>query len=174
MQSTHVCVCEYLEFLWEEGEGVNKAAVTLSGLQNEICMLKAHLSEAWQLSGVWRRYDLPVRALVLTRDQVEAMAGFACKDNRWDLATAFIVGFTEFLRTGEILNISAADCDFDLKSIKVIIDLGFTKSGHVAKKLRTNKHSQHTPYESQHQAKSRSVQTRLVSVCCCSESTYAY
>ena len=122
-------VCDYIEDLWESGETRRWAGDVLSGLQFEIKALKGHLKEGWTLLGVWQKNEPPTRAIPMSREQAEAMAGEAMREKNWGMAAAYMAGFTELLRPIEIVNILAGDCVFNLEQGTVIVNLGFTKSG---------------------------------------------
>ena len=93
---------EYLEHLWQEGEGVAVGNYTLAGLLHFVPSLRGELHCARRILKGWHRLELPARAAPLTMDMILAMGGLFVL---WDLpfvAYSLLIGFDLFLRTNEL------------------------------------------------------------------------
>ena len=122
-------VSEYVEALWQEGEGRNRAADTLSGIQWAVPGYKGLLRGAWNLIGAWQRNELPERAPPLPVICLLACAETALRMHDPVLATLVLVGAHCLLRTGELVQITSNVVKFDATYSTAVISLGATKSG---------------------------------------------
>lgn len=125
-------LCEYIEYLWEHGDGRSLACDTLSGLQCPTTgrtFLKGHLRGAWALTRAWQRHELPARAPPLPSMFVFALAQWLVQSKAPDVAAAIILGYHCVLRTGELLKLVAGDFVFSDNLDSAVVDLGLTKSG---------------------------------------------
>ena len=57
-----ILTAEYMEFLWQSGEGRALASDTLAGLQDQDPRLKGRLVCTWRLLKVWHTHEVPNRA----------------------------------------------------------------------------------------------------------------
>ena len=53
---------EFIEFLWEEGEGQSLAADVLSAIQHYQPSMRRCLNGSWRLFKTWQRFEIPARA----------------------------------------------------------------------------------------------------------------
>ena len=103
-------VSEYLEILWDSGEPKSMAAYTLAALNYFIPPLKKHLQRSWKLKATWDKLELPCQAIPLDLDMLFAFVGYFIKHDENSVALACIIAFNGLLRTGELLQLRAADC----------------------------------------------------------------
>lgn len=118
---------EYIEFLWQDGEGVSLAGDTLSSLQYFQPSLKRCLPGGWRLLRTWQRHELPSRAPPFTRETLAVFLGFVHSVSP-DIAVALYLGFVCLLRTGEILSLQSRDILIPSDGSTVILFLGETKT----------------------------------------------
>ena len=102
-------VSEYIEHLWEEGEPKSTANYTLAAIQFYRPQTKHNLPWAWKLVKVWNAVEFPQRATPLTPQLLMSFAGIAFKWGQTELGWLLVVGFTLFLRTGELLSLKVQD-----------------------------------------------------------------
>eukprot|EP00435_Cladocopium_sp_Y103_P071316 s228_g37.t1 len=102
-------VAEYVESLWEDGAAKSAANYAVASIQFHRPETKHHLPWAWKLVRVWNQIEVPQRATPLTTELLMAFAGQAFKWRQYELGWLFVIGFTLFLRTGELLQIRAQD-----------------------------------------------------------------
>ena len=67
---------EFIEFLWEEGEGQSLAADVLSAIQHYQPSMRRCLNGSWRLLKTWQRFEIPARAPPLTWKIVQILMGF--------------------------------------------------------------------------------------------------
>ena len=120
---------DFAEECWESGDAKSVVGYALSAVTHEIPNLRGHLKGTWSLLKTWQQHELPDRALVIVKKQVEAMIGYALREKRHDLAAAYSAGFSELLRPGELGLLLASNVTFSRDGAKAVLDLGFTKSG---------------------------------------------
>ena len=102
-------VSEFVEHLWEEGEPKSAANYALAAIQFFKPQAKHNLPWSWKLVKVWNSVEMPQRATPLTPDLVLSLAGQALKWRQHEFGWLLIVGFTLFLRTGELLTLRVQD-----------------------------------------------------------------
>eukprot|EP00438_Fugacium_kawagutii_P014155 Skav213268 [mRNA] locus=scaffold2944:31681:35312:+ [translate_table: standard] len=102
-------VAEYIESLWDQGEPKSCANYTLAALQFYRPQLKHHLPWSWKLVKVWNTLELPQRATPLSPELLMALSGQALRWHQPTFAWLLVIGFTLFLRTGELLSIQVKD-----------------------------------------------------------------
>ena len=95
-------VSEYIEHLWESGAPKSAANYVVAAIQFYRPETKHHLTWSWKLVKVWNQLEVPQRATPLTPELLMAFAGQAFKWQQWELGWLLVVGFTLFLRTGEL------------------------------------------------------------------------
>ena len=86
-------VCEYLEFLWGEGEGRATANTFVAALQDYQPSLKGELKGAWRLLKVWASHELPNRAPPLPEKVMLSMVGYNLFHERPLFALSLLLGF---------------------------------------------------------------------------------
>ena len=102
-------VAEYVEFLWEDGQTKSQANYTVAAIQYYKPQAKQHLPWSWKLIKIWNQVEIPIRATPMDPDTLLAFAGLAFKWKEDVFAHLLIVGFSLFLRTGELLHLSRQD-----------------------------------------------------------------
>ena len=102
-------VGEYVEYLWENGEAKSEASYTLAAIQYFRPQAKNHLPWSWKLAKAWNRIELPTRATPLSPEMVLSFAGQCFRWKQNNMGWLLILGFSMFLRTGEILNLRRKD-----------------------------------------------------------------
>ena len=122
-------VCEFIEYLWHNGEPKAFASDCLSGLGHFIPSVKRHLVGGWRLHGSWTRAELPARAIPLTPVMVYALAQRAFEFGWEDVAILLLVGFDRFARTGELFAAVKQNFVFGDTGRRVVWSLPLTKSG---------------------------------------------
>lgn len=120
-------VQDFLEHLWQEGEGVSLAADVLSALQHFQSSLKRHLSGGWRLLRTWQRHEVPARAPPLTWPLMEIIMGFFHYKSP-QVALGLGLAFFTLLRTGELLALQSQDIVTPPNSFTAILYLGQTKT----------------------------------------------
>ena len=122
-------VCEFIVYLWQNGEPQSFASDCLSGLGHFIPAVKRHLVGAWRLHGSWSRAELPCRAIPFTPVMVYALAQKAFHKSWPDMAILLLLGFDRFARTGELFCAKKGDFVFSHGNTKAVWSLPLTKSG---------------------------------------------
>lgn len=100
---------EFIESLWDQGEPKSQANYTLAAIQFFKPQVKHHLPWSWKLVKVWQSLELPQRATQLCPKTLMALSGQAFRWNQQAFGWLLVIGFTLFLRTGELLSIQAKD-----------------------------------------------------------------
>ena len=119
---------DYIEHLWQEGEGISQAGDTISSVQHFQPSCKRHLPGAWRLFKAWQLRELPARAPPFTLTTLYVLLGYIHQQSP-QLALAIYVAFRCLLRTGELLALQAKDIVIPPGSSTVILYLGLTKTG---------------------------------------------
>ena len=121
-------IAEYLEFLWEADQKCNLAGDTISGISHQT-NAKRKLPLSWRLLGAWKRHEVPIRAPPMSRLMALAIAGAALEAADPWFALSIMIGFHAFLRTTELLTLTAAQVVVGHRTSEVVLDLGYTKGG---------------------------------------------
>lgn len=119
-------VAEYVNFLWMDGESKTHANNLISGVQHSIPRTRGELKTAWRWLSAWDRAELPARAPPLSPRMTLGMAGGALRSGWPDVAALIMLGFTCFLRTGELLSLTVGSLEF-LRN-RLVVRLGRTKT----------------------------------------------
>eukprot|EP00438_Fugacium_kawagutii_P001214 Skav223410 [mRNA] locus=scaffold350:129381:138122:- [translate_table: standard] len=123
-------VADYLEFLWQAGEGRALASDTLAVSQDRDPAVKGFLMGSWRLLKTWMANELPNRAPPLTEEAfLHTLAGHALFRHQPVFALSLLLGFYGLLRTGELLSIRNKDVSQATSSSVAVISLGLTKGG---------------------------------------------
>ena len=104
-----VLTAEYLEYLWQSGEGRALASDTLAGLQDQDPCLKGQLPCTWRLLKVWHTHEVPSRAPPIPERVLHAMVGYCLFHRRHLFALSLLVGFYGMMRTGEVIALSLSN-----------------------------------------------------------------
>ena len=102
-------VAEYVEHLWEEGSPKSEANYSLASIQFFRPETKHRLPWSWKLVKVWNTLEFPQRATPLTPELLMSVAGQAFRWRQFEFGWLVVVGFTLFLRTGEMLSLRKQD-----------------------------------------------------------------
>lgn len=121
-------VADYIEFLWEEGEGLSRATDTISGLQDLKPRLRGQLSLSWRLVKTWQRKEIPLRAPPFPETLLHALCGYFLMSGEPLMALALEVAFYGVLRTGELLSLSSHQVEVAPNDACAVLNLGLTKT----------------------------------------------
>ena len=102
-------VSEYIESLWEDGEVKSLANYTLAAVQFYKPQVKHALPWSWKLVKVWNTLEFPQRATPLSPELLMSLAGQCFTWRQHEMGWLLVVGFTLFLRTGELLTLRVQD-----------------------------------------------------------------
>ena len=102
-------VGEYVEELWEMGSPKSQANYTLAAIQFYRPEVKGHLTWSWKLVKAWNQLGVPQRATPLSPPLLLGYCGVALKWGQQTFAELLLVGFSTFLRTGELLALRPID-----------------------------------------------------------------
>ena len=102
----------FLEYLWETGQPKGTAGDVLSGIQHFL-RRKRFLTGSWDLFKAWTKMELPSRAPPMPELIAAALAGMAISSQAPCFGAAILLGFTGFLRPGEILMLRQDLVHFD-------------------------------------------------------------
>ena len=121
-------VGEFIEHLWEEGDTKSEASYTLAAIQFFRPQSKGHLQWSWKLAKAWNKIELPTRATPLTPDLLMSLAGQCFRWKQDNMGWLLVLGFSMFLRTGEILNVRRKDVILPKDGSEPILLLEDTKT----------------------------------------------
>ena len=102
-------LCQYVEFLWEEGDPKTMAKYGMAAVQYRRPELRRNLKGAWQLVSLWNKLEQPLRATPLSPELVLAFAGTLWQWQWPRLAQLTMVAFCGLLRTGEMFQLKRQD-----------------------------------------------------------------
>jgi integrase len=94
---------EYVNALYQEGDSLAQAGHLLSGLKRFLPQLRLRLPTASQFFRNWQRIHQPERAVPVSWDLLQALAGLCLTLERPGVALMLYLGFFCFLRTSEML-----------------------------------------------------------------------
>ena len=120
-------VSQWLQDSWERGDALYSVSDGLCGLHHYEPWTRGHIPQSWKLFAVWRKLEAPSRAPPLTRYIVYSWSNYAVEHSDLEFGALILLGFFALLRTGELLNVRAADLLFGPKD--AIVSLQDTKSG---------------------------------------------
>ena len=123
-------VGSYIEHLWEEGAPKSDASYVVAAVQFHRPQSKHHLPWSWRLTKAWNHLELPCRATPFSPDLALAMAGQAFQWKQPRMGWLLVLGFSLFLRTGEILQLKVKDISFPSNGSKdaPVVYLSSTKT----------------------------------------------
>ena len=98
-------IADWIEKKFESGYPLNGVADCLSGIHYFMPLSRRQLPCSWKLFSIWRKIEVPSRAL--TEDLLFAFATRALMKNDLEFASLLLLGIHCFLRTGELLAVTA-------------------------------------------------------------------
>jgi len=120
---------DYIEHLWEEGDGVSFANDTLAGVLHYRPRSKHYIPMSRKLLKTWNKKEFPARAppfsVPLTMILVDEMR----MSGEGGMALGCLRMFFLILRTGEMIAIARGDIQFSPDGSPFILNLGLTKVG---------------------------------------------
>ena len=122
-------LAEYIEHLWETGEGRGLASDTVAGIQDLDPKLKGHLALTWRLLKTWHMNEVPNRAPPLPESALFAMVGWSIFHDSPDFGLSLLLGFYGLLRTGEFHAVTASSVFMNGPTKAAVVSLGLTKGG---------------------------------------------
>ena len=100
----------------------------LSGLKRLYPRIRREVAISQQWYNNWTRQRTPVRAVPITWELVQGFVGVSIHLKWYRLALIFLVGFVFFLRTQEVLSLSAEDLAVDTGEGSIILRLAKSKT----------------------------------------------
>ena len=97
---------DWIEQKFAAGYPLNGIADCLSGIHYFVPQSRRQLPSAWKLFSIWRKIEVPSRAPPITEDLL-GFASRALEEDHLDFACLLLLGFHCFLRTGELLSLTA-------------------------------------------------------------------
>lgn len=125
-----VRVSDYLEHMWLDDEPMTYAGHLLSGLRRFMPHLRWRLPRARQYFSNWQASHQSKQAVPFPPVVIMAYAGLAVATKQYSLACLLLVGFLAFLRTGEIVSLTATKVAVDARKGRVLVALPSTKTSH--------------------------------------------
>lgn len=119
--------CEWIQSSWEKGEALHIISDGLCGLHHFEPWTRRLVPMAWKMFATWKKLESPDRAPPLTITINFAWTNYALAHNQIIFAALLCLGFFGLLRTGEILQVTAADILTGKE--QAIISLPHTKTG---------------------------------------------
>ena len=96
---------EFIENLWKDGEPKSYANYTIASVQFFIPESKRQLVKSWRLIGTWNKIEIPVRAVPIGPEILLGLAGLFYKWQWVRMGDMLVVGYSSYLRTGEMFRI---------------------------------------------------------------------
>ena len=96
---------EFIENLWKDGEPKSYANYTIASVQFFIPESKRQLVKSWRLIGTWNKIEIPIRAVPIGPEILLGLAGLFYKWQWSRMGSMLVVGYSAFLRTGEMFRI---------------------------------------------------------------------
>lgn len=121
-------LAQYLEHLWLDDINITYAGHTLSAFRRFYPALRFKLPTAKQFFTNWKSIHVPRQAVPMPADVALALAGVAVSIQEEALALLILLGFTAFLRTGEIIELQAQQIRINVELGQIILALPATKT----------------------------------------------
>ena len=119
---------QYLNHLWLDDINVTYAGHTLSAFRRFYPQLRFRLPVAKQFFSNWKSIYAPRQAVPMPAVVALALAGVAFQLKEFVLGLQFLIGFTAFLRTGEITNLHPSHFQVFPDEGHIILALPATKT----------------------------------------------
>lgn len=120
-------VGDFLCHMWETGRTKSEASYMVAALQFFKPMLKHRLNYSWRLLKAWNKLELPTRAFPLGPSMVAAFAHVLRQWKEQAASWLILVGFSLFLRTGELLKLQRKDIMLAMAPSKSVVFLRDSK-----------------------------------------------
>ena len=120
----------FVEILWEQGRSKSDASYALASVQHFKPEAKGKLTYSWRLLKAWNKLELPSRAYPMTGQMALAFAQRMIASGHTRAGWLVLVGFSCFLRTGELLSLKKEHVVFGLGSQKAVLYLLSPKGSH--------------------------------------------
>lgn len=101
-------VSELLEPVWLDDKPLTHAGRLMSGLKRFVPQLRWRLPRAKQYFSNWQSIHVTGQAARFPPAVIMAYAGLAVATKQYSLAALLLVGYLAFLRTGEIVSLTAS------------------------------------------------------------------
>lgn len=125
-----VALGSYLDVLYQEGDSLAHAGHLLSGIKRFCPELRLHLPTASQYFRNWQRIHRPERAVPISWDLLQAMAGLCLTLGYPRVALMLYIGFFCFLRTSEMLALQSHHLLLHPKRSQMTVIIPFAKTTH--------------------------------------------
>ena len=122
------CVSLYLEHMWQDDQPLTYAGHLMSGLKRFLPELRWRLPRAKQYYSNWQSSHVTKQAVPFPPLVIMAYAGLAVASRQLRLAALLLVSFLAFLRTGEIVSLTASKVAVDTALGRVLVALPSTKT----------------------------------------------
>lgn len=114
--------------MWLDGQPITYAGHLLSRVRRFLPELRWRIPRSRQYFANWQSMHVTHQAAPLPAEVVMALAGLAVGANQKPLAAILLLGFLAFLRTGEIVSLTAAKLAVNVPEGRVILALPGTKT----------------------------------------------
>lgn len=121
-------VGEYINTLYQEGDSLAHAGHLLSGLKRFCPGMRLGLPTASQYFRNWQRVHRPERAIPISWDLLQAMAGLCLTLGHLRVALLLYIGYFCFLRTSEMMSLQCLHLIPDRRSARVTVIVPFAKT----------------------------------------------
>ena len=129
-KATHLddLLARYLEHLWLDDINITYAGHTLSALRRFYPPLRYKIPTARQFFTNWKSVHVPRQAVPMPANVALALAGVAVSIQEEALGLLILLGFTAFLRTGEITALRPQQIQVNIHLGQIILALPATKT----------------------------------------------
>eukprot|EP00434_Breviolum_minutum_P029248 symbB.v1.2.025870.t1/scaffold2543.1/size76562/2 len=98
-------LASYIEFLWKDGEPKSYANYVVASVQHFVPEGRRRLGASWKLVSTWNKIEMPSRAVPMTPELLLSFAGILHQWKWESVGFLIVVGFSCFLRTGEMFRL---------------------------------------------------------------------
>lgn len=118
----------YFEHLWLDDVNITYAGHVLSAFRRFYPQLRYRLPVSRQFFSNWKSVHVPKQAVPMPADVAMAIAGLAVTVGDYNMGLLTLLGFTAFLRTGEITNLLVSQVQVNCRTGQIILALPATKT----------------------------------------------
>ena len=119
-------ICEYVEWLWDNGFAKSEAGDCLSGIQHFL-KVRRRFPTAWSLFRAWTLLEPPCRAPPIPAEVLFGLARATTTTGYFNIALVLLVGFGCFLRTTEAVSLAPCQLHLNASLSKLVVTLPWTK-----------------------------------------------